>query len=157
MGYFLVPQYHYVQNGKVEGRLAYDPNAKISEISDSNDGFDAAYYAKNNPDVVVVLGNDENVLYQHYINYGKKEGRLPNGTVATGQSAKLNVTEKSSNNNSQVIASTQSEVTGALVWVPTKSGSKYHKKSSCSNMKNPRQVSIETAKEEGFTACKKCY
>ena len=39
--------------------------------------FDAEYYAQNNPDVVAALGSDENVLYQHYINYGKAEGRAP--------------------------------------------------------------------------------
>ena len=44
-----------------------------------------------------------------------------------------------------------------LVWIPTNGGTKYHSKSSCSGMKNPRQVSKETAIEEGFTACKKCF
>lgn len=44
-----------------------------------NDGgvFDAAYYAQQNPDVVSVLGADENTLYMHYEKYGEKEGRLP--------------------------------------------------------------------------------
>lgn len=37
--------------------------------------FDAEYYAQNNPDVVAVLGADADVLYQHYQNYGKAEGR----------------------------------------------------------------------------------
>ena len=35
-----------------------------------------------------------------------------------------------------------------LVWIP-KSGSKYHSKPNCSRMKNPRQVSLETAGEAG--------
>ena len=39
--------------------------------------FDAEYYAQNNPDVVAALGSDENVLYQHYLKYGKAEGRAP--------------------------------------------------------------------------------
>lgn len=39
--------------------------------------FDAEYYAQNNPDVVAALGTDENVLYQHYLKYGKAEGRAP--------------------------------------------------------------------------------
>ena len=39
--------------------------------------FDAAYYAQQNPDVVSVLGTDENALYLHYKVYGGKEGRLP--------------------------------------------------------------------------------
>jgi hypothetical protein len=44
--------------------------------------FDAEYYAANNPDVVAALGTDENVLYQHYLNFGKKEGRLPYANAA---------------------------------------------------------------------------
>lgn len=38
--------------------------------------FDAAYYAQNNPDVTAALGTDADVLYQHFIEYGKAEGRL---------------------------------------------------------------------------------
>lgn len=44
---------------------------------------------------------------------------------------------------------------GPLVWVPL-SGSKYHSKSTCSNMKNPRQVTLAEALSCGFTPCKRC-
>lgn len=40
--------------------------------------FDAEYYAKENPDVVAVYGNNPEKLYQHYMNYGIKEGRSLN-------------------------------------------------------------------------------
>ncbi len=39
--------------------------------------FDAEYYAQNNPDVAAAVGTDANALYQHYINFGRAEGRLP--------------------------------------------------------------------------------
>ena len=42
-----------------------------------------------------------------------------------------------------------------LVWIP-KSGSKYHSKSTCSNMSEPTQVSLDVAKSLGFSPCKKC-
>ncbi len=42
------------------------------------DGFDATYYAAKYPDVVEELGNDPGVLYQHYLNFGSKEGRFQN-------------------------------------------------------------------------------
>lgn len=42
-----------------------------------------------------------------------------------------------------------------MVWIP-KSGKKYHKISSCSNMKNPTQVPLSTALSRGYTPCKKC-
>ena len=43
-----------------------------------------------------------------------------------------------------------------MVWIP-KSGSKYHSRSSCSNMKNPTQVSRSEAIRRGYEPCKKCY
>lgn len=39
--------------------------------------FDSEYYARTNPDVAAACGTDENTLYQHYLNYGKAEGRKP--------------------------------------------------------------------------------
>lgn len=44
-----------------------------------------------------------------------------------------------------------------LVWIPTNGGTKYHSKSGCSNMKNPIQVTLETAVANGFTPCKRCH
>ncbi|OIZ62720.1 hypothetical protein BLA28_20205 [Eisenbergiella tayi] len=38
--------------------------------------FDAEFYAQNYPDVAAVFGTDENLLYQHYVQYGISEGRL---------------------------------------------------------------------------------
>ena len=43
-----------------------------------------------------------------------------------------------------------------IVWIP-KSGKKYHRSSSCSNMKNPSQVTLEKAQSLGYTPCSKCY
>lgn len=37
--------------------------------------FDAEYYAQNNPDVVAVYGTDKELLYSHYVNSGRTEGR----------------------------------------------------------------------------------
>ena len=39
--------------------------------------FDAEYYANTYADVKEALGTDEAVLYKHYLDYGKKEGRKP--------------------------------------------------------------------------------
>ena len=36
-------------------------------------------------------------------------------------------------------------------------GKKYHRKSSCSNMKNPSQISKSDAINRGYEPCKKCY
>ncbi|MDE7478614.1 MAG: CapA family protein [Lachnospiraceae bacterium] len=38
--------------------------------------FDSDYYAYTYPDVVAELGTDTSALYQHYVNFGKTEGRF---------------------------------------------------------------------------------
>ena len=42
------------------------------------------------------------------------------------------------------------------VWIPS-SGSKYHSYAGCSNMSNPRQVTLDEAIAMGYDACKRCY
>lgn len=44
-----------------------------------------------------------------------------------------------------------------LVWIPTNGGTKYHTNAKCCNMKNPIQVTLETALANGFTPCKRCH
>ena len=44
----------------------------------------------------------------------------------------------------------------AMVWIPN-SGKKYHSSPGCSNMKNPKQVTVSQAQDMGFDPCKKCY
>ena len=43
-----------------------------------------------------------------------------------------------------------------LVWVPN-TGARYHRKSNCSGMINPRQVTVNQAIAEGYTPCGRCY
>lgn len=52
---------------------------------------------------------------------------------------------------------TQKPAIGSMVWIPTNGGTKYHNNPNCSNMANPRQVSVNEAVERGYTPCKKCY
>lgn len=49
--------------------------AAIDDMTAYAGVFDAKYYAKNNPDVVLEYGNDANSLLLHYIQYGINEGR----------------------------------------------------------------------------------
>lgn len=43
-----------------------------------------------------------------------------------------------------------------MVWIPTKGGTKYHSKESCSGMDDPEHVTKSQAEQKGFTPCKKC-
>lgn len=43
-----------------------------------------------------------------------------------------------------------------IVWIPS-SGKRYHSNPSCSNMKNPTQVTLSEAKSGNYTPCSRCY
>lgn len=73
------------------------------------------------------------------------------------QSSNKQTGGSSQSGDASVIVPDHAESEGDLVWVPTNGGTKYHSKSSCSNMKDPIQISEETAINNGYTACKRCH
>ncbi len=75
----------------------------------------------------------------------------------TGASSQTQTNGDNSTEKSGVTVPNKEETKGNLVWVPTNGGTKYHSKSSCSGMKNPMQVSLETAVSNGYTPCARCY
>ena len=46
--------------------------------------FDPIYYAAAYPDVAAAVGTDAAALLNHYLLYGKNEGRLPNASAEPG-------------------------------------------------------------------------
>ncbi|MCI9227091.1 MAG: DUF4236 domain-containing protein [Dorea sp.] len=85
---------------------------------------------------------------------------------ATLQSDSIETTESSIDDTSEDVpeinaesdpaAITQPKNTSEMVWLP-ESGTKYHRNSSCSNMDNPRQATLDEAVNTGYEPCKKCY
>lgn len=81
-------------------------------------------------------------------------------SVSTGTSDRSNSSSNSSSgggSSSGGVTVPAPEQGDNLVWVPVNGGTKYHSYSGCSKMKNPRQVSRETAEANGFTPCSKCW
>lgn len=60
--------------------------------------FDATFYANNNPDVVAAFGNTPEALYNHYLNYGKKEGRAQNAQEQEAKNQAAAATPAPTNN-----------------------------------------------------------
>ena len=79
------------------------------------------------------------------INYATGDSSGPSSSATTSTPS----TEKDNTNDNQAAS-------GDMVWIPN-SGSKYHSRSGCSNMKNPRQVTKQEAENEGYEPCKKCW
>lgn len=78
----------------------------------------------------------------------------PPAAEAAGESASDHAGHSQSGAGVSVPAPEQGE---NLVWIPTNGGTKYHTSAKCCNMKNPIQVTLETALANGFTPCKRCH
>lgn len=78
----------------------------------------------------------------------------PPASEAAGESASDHAGHSQSGAGVTVPAPEQGE---NLVWIPTNGGTKYHTNAKCCNMKNPIQVTLETALANGFTPCKRWH
>lgn len=78
----------------------------------------------------------------------------PPAAEAAGESASDHAGHSQSGAGVTVPAPEQGE---NLVWIPTNGGTKYHTSAKCCNMKNPIQVTLETALANGFTPCRRCH
>ena len=92
-----------------------------------------------------------------------REFQAANGTTETGiiDENTYNALMESSA-PAKIIAAApqiQEEVTRSepMVWIPTNGGKKYHTRSSCSGMIDPRQVTLSEAVSLGFEPCKRCH
>ena len=79
------------------------------------------------------------------INYATGDSSGPSSSTTTSPPS----TEQNDSSNNPAS-------NGTMVWIP-KTGSKYHSRSGCSNMKNPSQVTKQEAERQGYEPCKKCW
>jgi len=79
------------------------------------------------------------------INYATGDSSGTSSSTTTSSPS----TDQNDSNNNQAS-------NGTMVWIP-KTGSKYHSRSGCSNMKNPSQVTKQEAERQGYDPCKKCW
>ena len=80
------PLAHYLQFGQAEGRQIYAAIGKASDLG-THPGFDAEYYLLSNPDIAGAAnaagGDTFAFAYQHWTEFGWKEGRNPNAVFDT--------------------------------------------------------------------------
>lgn len=85
---------HYLTYGMAEGRIPYagaapgsgvgTKAAPVASTGNPAAKFDPNYYANTYTDVVAALGTDPSALLNHYLSYGRAEGRLPYAGAAPG-------------------------------------------------------------------------
>ena len=77
---------HYVNYGMKEGRAAYSTDGERATYAAeftaaqggalTSDNFDSARYANDYKDLRCAFGYDHAALWNHYLTYGKREGRI---------------------------------------------------------------------------------
>lgn len=82
------------------------------------------------------------------------EAAFPDSKSSSNKNTtKKTTTKKVSNTKKNSSKQTSSS---SYVWIP-RTGSKYHSRSSCSNMRSPSKVKKSEAIRRGYTPCSKCY
>lgn len=70
---------HYIEHGYAEKRQAYKQVTNVTSTiyggRDYKPVFDATYYSNKYPDLKQAFDTNETLLFNHFINYGIKEGR----------------------------------------------------------------------------------
>ena len=92
-------------------------------------------------------------------NYIKPNSSTSNNSVTTkpnNTTSKPDSTTSNNNTTPEPDNTTSNDEQIEMVWVGS-SGTKYHSKSTCSNMNSPRKISIEDAKKQGYGPCKNCH
>ncbi len=69
--------------GAVEGAGMVTSPARADQ--EDAGSFDPVYYAALYPDVVAAVGTSPEALYNHYVNFGQKEGRIPYAGASRGE------------------------------------------------------------------------
>lgn len=98
-----------------------------------------------------------NIQSKININYATGASSSAAENINSSVSSLASSAVQSTPSSPKVVVPTVPETNGELVWVPTNGGKKYHSRSNCSNMKDPIQVTKETAESNGFTPCAKCH
>jgi DNA-entry nuclease len=80
-------------------------------------------------------------------------------TTTKTQTSKSSGTQSNKTTKAETSQASQAQIVNndsEKVWI-SGSGKRYHSNKECSNMKNPTQITIEEAKNQGKEPCSKCY
>lgn len=132
----------------VDGQLLQDKLVKK--------GYARVYYVYGNYKYTAKLRASEKVAKRKKLGVWKNyKAAFPDSKNSSNKSTtKKKTTKKVSTKKKNTKKS--NTASSSYVWIP-RTGSKYHSRSLCSNMKNPSKVKKSDAISRGYTPCSKCY
>ena len=131
----------------VDGQLLQDKLVKK--------GYARVYYVYGKYKYTNKLRASEKVAKRKKLGIWKNyKAAFPDSKSSSNKNTtKKTTTKKVSNTKKNSSKQTSSS---SYVWIP-RTGSKYHSRSSCSNMRSPSKVKKSEAISRGYTPCSKCY
>ena len=139
---------YYFTSGYGDGEIQ---NWTITDHGINCDGDDMPYDNETG-EIMLDLLNGSKLYYTK----SSSSQEFPKAQAATTETSST-TGEQTTESQAHVTVPNEEETEGQTVWVPTNGGTKYHSKSTCSNMKDPIRVSLETAEQNGYTPCARCH
>ena len=130
----------------VDGQLLQDKLVKK--------GYARVYYVYGKYKYTNKLRASEKIAKRKKLGIWKNyKAAFPDSKSSSNKKTTKKTTTKKVSNTKK---NSSKQTSSAYVWIP-RTGSKYHSRSSCSNMKNPSKVKKSEAISEGYTPCSKCF
>lgn len=124
--------------------------AETDKTTPSNDG---------SADSNILIDNKDETIDSSLDTAEPNDSTVDNGVTADSDSVSSNIDTIDSDYTTTDSSNVNTDSAGeknTIVWI-TDSGSKYHSKPSCSNMKSPKEITLEEAQKEGYEPCKRCH
>ncbi len=133
------------------------------EIMPNNFFKDDIKFYSSNKDVAVIYKQADKFYIKSYNEGNASLKIISKNSKVQSDTININVINKNENSKKDDVSEdinynnvNDSDEEKTYVYV-SKSGSKYHSKADCSNMKNAEKMTLKEAKNRGLSPCKRCY
>ncbi len=133
------------------------------DIMPSNFFKDDIKFYSSNKDVAVIYKQADKFYIKSYNEGNASLKIISKNSKVQSDTININVINKNENSKKDDVSEdinynnvNDSDEEKTYVYV-SKSGSKYHSKADCSNMKNAEKITLKEAKNRGLSPCKRCY
>ncbi len=133
------------------------------EIMPNNFFKDDIKFYSSNKDVAVIYKQADKFYIKSYNEGNASLKIISKNSKVQSDTININVINKNENSKKDDVSEdinynnvNDSNEEKTYVYV-SKSGSKYHSKADCSNMKNAEKMTLKEAKNRGLSPCKRCY
>ena len=159
-----IPEHAEINELSISSNIAdFDYEDGIATVSFKKEGSDSISFTANNTcqsnSVNVTVVDKQRIQKEQEAAKKAEEEALAAAEAERQKAAQESLVAEAESKKAAQESLEQQAATEAheeTVWI-SQTGSKYHNKPSCSNMKSPQEVPLSKAESMGLTPCKRCY